>query len=75
MAAAVSRFSARAPCRDDPRADPARRIDVAELRPLARRRRLSGEELVARHRRLPRVDHVRMRAEADEFFDALPFDS
>jgi prevent-host-death family protein len=43
-------------------------IEVAELRPLARRRRLNAEELVARHRRLPRVDHVRMRAEADELF-------
>lgn len=42
--------------------------EVAELRPLTRRRRLSAEELVARHRRLPRVDHVRMRTEADEFF-------
>lgn len=42
--------------------------EVAELRPLARRRRLSAEELVARHRRLPRVDHARMRSEADEFF-------
>ncbi|HEU0128710.1 MAG TPA: type II toxin-antitoxin system prevent-host-death family antitoxin [Pseudonocardiaceae bacterium] len=44
-------------------------VEVAELRPLARRRRCSAEELVARHRRLPRVDHARMRAEADEFFD------
>jgi prevent-host-death family protein len=44
--------------------------EVAELRPLARRRRLSAEELVARHRRLPRVDHARMRIEADEFFGA-----
>ncbi|MEU6143192.1 type II toxin-antitoxin system prevent-host-death family antitoxin [Streptomyces sp. NPDC047081] len=43
-------------------------IEVAELRPLARRRRLSAEELVARHRMLPRVDHAQMRAEADEFF-------
>lgn len=42
--------------------------EVAELRPLARRRRLTAEELVARHRRLPRVDHARMHAEADEFF-------
>ena len=42
--------------------------EVAELRPLARRRRLSAEELVARHRRLPRVDHARMRTEPDEFF-------
>ena len=42
--------------------------EVAELRPLGRRRRLSAEELVARHRRLPRVDPARMRREADEFF-------
>jgi prevent-host-death family protein len=42
--------------------------EVAELRPIQRRRRLSSEELVARHRRLPRVDHARMRQEADEFF-------
>jgi prevent-host-death family protein len=42
--------------------------EVAELRPFARRRRLSAEELVTRHRRLPRVDHTRMRTEADEFF-------
>ncbi|WP_324783345.1 type II toxin-antitoxin system prevent-host-death family antitoxin [Streptomyces sp. H51] len=43
-------------------------IEVAELRPLARRRRLSADELVAKHKRLPRVDHAQMRAEADEFF-------
>lgn len=43
-------------------------IEVAELRPVARRRRLSAGELVARHRRLARVDHARMRHEADEFF-------
>lgn len=43
-------------------------IEVAELRPLTRRRRLSAEELVARHRRLPRVDHASMRRDADEFF-------
>lgn len=42
--------------------------EVAELRPLARRRRLSAEELVERHRRLPRVDSAQMRQEADEFF-------
>jgi prevent-host-death family protein len=42
--------------------------EVAELRPLGRRRRLSAEELVARHSRLPRVDHELMRQEADEFF-------
>lgn len=43
-------------------------VEVAELRPLPRRRRPSAEELVARHRRLPRVDHALMRREADEFF-------
>lgn len=43
-------------------------IEVAELRPLARKRRLSAEELVARHRRLPRMDAASMRREADEFF-------
>jgi prevent-host-death family protein len=43
-------------------------IEVAELRPLTRRRRLSADELVAKHRKLPRVDYAQMRAEADEFF-------
>lgn len=43
-------------------------VEVAELRPLSRRRRLTAEELVERHRKLPRVDHARMRQEADEFF-------
>jgi prevent-host-death family protein len=43
-------------------------LEIAELRPLNRRRRLTAGELVERHRRLPRVDHHRMRAEADEFF-------
>ena len=43
-------------------------VEVAELRPLTRRRRLTAAELVARHQRLPRVDHERMRADADEFF-------
>ena len=42
--------------------------EVAELRPIHRRRRLSAEELVARHRKLPRVDYTRMRQEAEEFF-------
>jgi prevent-host-death family protein len=42
--------------------------EVAELRPLRPRHRLSAEELVARHRGLPRVDYARMREEADEFF-------
>ncbi|MCX4881566.1 MULTISPECIES: type II toxin-antitoxin system Phd/YefM family antitoxin [unclassified Streptomyces] len=43
-------------------------IEVAELRPLVRRRRLSADELVARHRKLPRVDYAQMRDEADRFF-------
>ncbi|MGW0517900.1 type II toxin-antitoxin system Phd/YefM family antitoxin [Crossiella sp. NPDC003009] len=43
-------------------------VPVAELRPLSRRRRLSAEELVARHRKLPRVDATQLREEADEFF-------
>jgi len=42
-------------------------VPVAELRPLSRRRRLGAEELVERHRRLPRVDHAAMRRDADEF--------
>jgi prevent-host-death family protein len=42
--------------------------EVAELRPLAPRRRLSAEELVARHRRLPRLDAAQLRRDADEFF-------
>jgi len=42
--------------------------EVAELRPLHRRRRLSAQELVTRHRRLPRVDAALMRQEADEIF-------
>lgn len=44
--------------------------EVAELRPLGRRRRLSAAELVERHRRLPRVDAAAMREEADEYFGA-----
>lgn len=43
-------------------------IEVAELRPLARRRSRSAEELVARHRRLPRVDAAVMRREVDQLF-------
>jgi prevent-host-death family protein len=43
-------------------------IPVAEVRPLSRRRRLSAEELVARHKKLPKVDYSHMRREADEFF-------
>ncbi|MFI7221709.1 type II toxin-antitoxin system Phd/YefM family antitoxin [Nonomuraea angiospora] len=43
-------------------------VEIAELRPIPRRRRMSAEELVARHRRLPVVDYAAMRREADEFF-------
>lgn len=43
-------------------------IEVAELRPLPRRRRLTAEELVGRHRRMPRVDYTEMRREAEELF-------
>ncbi|WP_327429582.1 hypothetical protein [Streptomyces sp. NBC_01236] len=38
------------------------------MNPLTRWRRPNAEELVARHRGLPRVDCAQMRAEADEFF-------
>jgi prevent-host-death family protein len=43
-------------------------VAVAELRPLARRRRLSAEELVERHKKLPRVDYAQMRNDADQVF-------
>ncbi|MBB5778018.1 type II toxin-antitoxin system Phd/YefM family antitoxin [Nonomuraea jabiensis] len=43
-------------------------VEIAELRPIPRRRRMSAEELVARHRRFPAVDYAAMRREADEFF-------
>ncbi|MBK1788535.1 type II toxin-antitoxin system Phd/YefM family antitoxin [Prauserella cavernicola] len=42
-------------------------VEVAELRPVARRRRLTAGELVERHRRLAPVDAVHLREEADEF--------
>lgn len=41
-------------------------VYVAELRPLSSHRRLTAEELVARHRKLPRIDAAELRAEADE---------
>lgn len=42
---------------------------VAELRPLAQRRRfVPMDEVVEAHRRLPPVNFTRMRAEADSFF-------
>lgn len=43
-------------------------VEVAEVRPVVRRRRLTAEELVERARRLPRVDYAQMRREADELF-------
>jgi prevent-host-death family protein len=43
-------------------------VEIAELRPVSRRRRLTAEELVERYRRLPRVDYEQLRREADEFF-------
>lgn len=43
-------------------------VEVAELRPVARRRPVTARELVARHRHFPHVDHVGMRAEAEAFF-------
>jgi hypothetical protein len=43
-------------------------VEVAELRPVNRKRRLSAEELVERHRRLPRVDAGLMPDEADALF-------
>ncbi|MEU3621170.1 type II toxin-antitoxin system Phd/YefM family antitoxin [Amycolatopsis coloradensis] len=36
-------------------------VEVAELRPIPRRRRLTTEELVQRHRGLPKVEAVQMR--------------
>lgn len=43
-------------------------VEIAELRPLPTHRRLTAEELVEQHRRLPRVDPARIRQDADEFF-------
>lgn len=43
-------------------------VEIAELRPLPRRRRFTSEELIERHRKLPRVDYEQMRREADEDF-------
>lgn len=43
-------------------------VEVAEVRPIERRRKLSAQELVERHRRLSSVDYSDMRTEADEFF-------
>ncbi|HVK25309.1 MAG TPA: PhdYeFM domain-containing protein [Actinokineospora sp.] len=43
-------------------------VEIAELCPLVKRRNLTAEALVERHRRLPSVDRQRMRADADEAF-------
>jgi prevent-host-death family protein len=43
-------------------------VPVAEVRPMPRRRRLSAEELVARHVRRPHVDSAALRRDADEYF-------
>ncbi|WP_410584097.1 type II toxin-antitoxin system Phd/YefM family antitoxin [Amycolatopsis sp. lyj-108] len=43
-------------------------VEVAEVRPISRRRRFTVAELVERHRRSPQVDVGRMHEEADEFF-------
>jgi prevent-host-death family protein len=43
-------------------------VEVAEVRPVTRSRRLTAEELVERARRLPKVDYAQMRREADEMF-------
>ncbi|MFJ9781949.1 type II toxin-antitoxin system Phd/YefM family antitoxin [Amycolatopsis sp. NPDC101161] len=43
-------------------------VEIAELRPVSRRKRFSAAELVARHKRLPRVDAAELRRDADEFF-------
>lgn len=43
-------------------------VEIAEVRPLRRRRPLTAEELVAQHRSLPRVSFDELRADTDEFF-------
>lgn len=43
-------------------------VEVAEVRPRNRRRKLTSAELIERHRRLPQIDYAEMRAEADAFF-------
>ncbi|MEU4669367.1 type II toxin-antitoxin system prevent-host-death family antitoxin [Amycolatopsis sp. NPDC023774] len=48
-------------------------VEIAELRPVPRRRQLTAEELVERHKRLPKVDGAAMRREADEFFPDSPY--
>ncbi|OXM70233.1 type II toxin-antitoxin system Phd/YefM family antitoxin [Amycolatopsis vastitatis] len=43
-------------------------VEIAELRPVSRRKRFTAAELVKRHKRLPRVDAAELRRDADEFF-------
>ncbi|WP_326740727.1 type II toxin-antitoxin system Phd/YefM family antitoxin [Streptomyces sp. NBC_01022] len=43
-------------------------LEMAELSPLRPARRPGAEELVTRHRLLPRVDSAVMRREGEEFF-------
>ncbi|WP_153413846.1 type II toxin-antitoxin system Phd/YefM family antitoxin [Nocardia macrotermitis] len=43
-------------------------VEVAEVRPVDRKRRFTAEELVERHRALPRVEYAELRRDADEFF-------
>ncbi|SEP52201.1 type II toxin-antitoxin system Phd/YefM family antitoxin [Amycolatopsis saalfeldensis] len=43
-------------------------VEVAEVRPIPRRRRLTAEELVTRHKRLPQVDAAELRRDSDEHF-------
>jgi hypothetical protein len=44
-------------------------LDILDAQ-VSTRRRLTAEELVERHRGLPRVEHARMRRDADEFFNS-----
>lgn len=46
-------------------------VAVAELRPLPRRRRLSAEELVERHRTHPRVDYTATSTTSRDSIDDL----
>lgn len=43
-------------------------VEIAEVRPVPNRKRFTAEELVERHKRLPRVDAAALRREADELF-------
>ncbi|MGW4520951.1 type II toxin-antitoxin system Phd/YefM family antitoxin [Amycolatopsis sp. NPDC004378] len=43
-------------------------VEIAELRPVPRLPRFTAEELVERHKRLPKVDAAALRREADELF-------